>query len=197
MKFSLYCFCFVLFSFSVFAADKFGQNISAEMNSQLLQARELRLPYEDDYNPALSISILEELVREKPDYYRARYNLALAYSEIGEYKKSKLNFDKAIEIQNKSPQIIDATVYNSAGWVSMKEGDFERAENLFKQGVALSGNNDNNSNRLLFNNLGQLYFVTGRHEEAKEYLEKAEKYNSGKATETLEIIKQVEQKKSN
>jgi tetratricopeptide (TPR) repeat protein len=176
------------------ATDQFGQDVPANFESKINQAKEYRLPYpsNSNYDPNKSIAISYELLQIKPDYYRAYYNLGLAYSEIDDYENANKCFDEAFKIRAKY-NIQDVTIFNSAGWVSMKYRDYQKAENLFKQGIALKDKNKESSNRSLYNNLGVLYFNTQRFDEAKKYLTIAKiEYNSENAANTLKIIEDIE-----
>jgi Tfp pilus assembly protein PilF len=175
--------------------DEFGQNVPADFEDRINEAKLYRLPSSGDrQDPAKAIEIMKDLLKIEPEYYRAHYNLGLAYSELPDYENSKKSFDKALEIREKY-KIPDVTIFNSAGWVSMKNGDYGRAEELFKQGVKLKDLNKPSSNAALFNNIGFLYFTTQRFEEAKKYLAIAQNdYHSATAAKTLKIISDIEKK---
>jgi len=144
------------------------------------------------YNPTKSIEIILALLKQKPDYYRGLYNLGLAYSELNEHQKAMDTLDKALQIK-KQYHLKDATIYNSAGWVSMRAQNYNKAEKLFKLGLENIQINSAYSNRALHNNLGLLYFYTQRFKEAKKYLTIAYKeYGSQSAHNTLELIKEIE-----
>lgn len=181
------------------AADQFGQDVPPDFERKISEAKEYRLPYNKDkgiYDPQKSINISNELLKTNPEYYRAYYNLGLAYSELKDYQNSEKNFDKAFEIRKKY-NIKDATIFNSAGWVSMKYGDYKRAEELFKNGIELKDINTVASNRSLYNNIGVLYFNTQRFDEAKKYLTTAkDEYNSENAANTLKIIEEIEKEQA-
>ncbi len=172
--------------------DKFGQLVPVSFDSKLIEAKEYRLPYNEKYDPEKSIEVLESMVSKKPDYYRGYYNLGLAYSELNEYEKSKSSFDKALEIRSKNT-IEDVTIFNSAGWSSLKAQDYKEAEVLFKKGIEEKDKNTLRSNRSLYNNLGLLYFYTQRFDKAEAYLNIAkDKYKSKSAAQTLQVIKELE-----
>lgn len=174
--------------------DDFGQKVPISFSETVKKAKSMRLPYSDEYNPNNSVKILTELINEKSDYYRALYNLGLAYSELGEYQKANETFDKALKIREEQ-QLEDLTIFNSAGWVSLNEQNYERAEKLFKKGLEYESVNSLYSNRALHNNIGLLYFYTQKFDDSKKYLEKAtEKYNSESAKDTLKIIENIEKR---
>ncbi len=175
--------------------DLFGQKVDTSFELEMQKAKALRLPYSDNYAPKKSVNILFEMVKEKADYYRGHYNLALAYYELKEYAKSKESFNKALEIRQRL-KIEDATIFNAAGWVAMQLQDYKRAQELFLQGVALKHLNTQSSNATLFGNLGQLYFYMQRFNEALKYLTIAkEQYGSTSVQTTIESIKEIQSKK--
>jgi len=199
---SIICFFAFIFSytFSVgvlakellpdMVVDKFGQKVPFYFKNKIEKARKLRRLIKDEDKIKASIIILNEMIEEKMDYYRGYYNLALAYSAMGDYEKTKNNFDKAIEIREEHG-ISDATVFNSSGWTSLNVQDYARAEKMFKKGASLTKINSRRSNRALFNNLGKLYFYTQKFDESEKYLKKAIQYGSRYAEKTLEIIKKI------
>ncbi len=54
-----------------------------------------------------AISILEDTIREYPDYAMAYFNLAFLYFSIGDNKSAELNFRSAIDVMRKNPKNID------------------------------------------------------------------------------------------
>ncbi|MEX3008542.1 tetratricopeptide repeat protein [Hoeflea sp. TYP-13] len=158
-------------SFSQAAAqDKFGQTVPAALEKKVLEARQMRLPYRKEvYDPKESARMLEEVIAVKPDYYRAHFNLGLTYHELDDYEKSTESFDRAIKIQ-KEQGIDDATLFNTAGWVSLKNGDFRRAELLLKRAETMTKGTNTYTEGAVHGNLGQLYFLTQRFDEAQRHL---------------------------
>lgn len=109
--------------------DKFGQGVPKHLDAVVTEARKNRLN-PGSGNLSESITELERVVEEKNDYFRAWFNLGLAYwqasSENDLYEKSKRAFDHAIDIRDRE-KISDISVFNSAGWVSMRAGDYNSA----------------------------------------------------------------------
>ncbi|MCP4318265.1 MAG: tetratricopeptide repeat protein [Hyphomicrobiales bacterium] len=152
------------------AQDKYGQTVPNALERKVLDARNKRLPYNKEvYNPKSSVRILEEVVAVNPEYYRAHFNLGLAYHELGEYEKSTRSFNRALKIREQQ-KIDDVTLLNTAGWVSLKNGDFRRAENLLKQAEALTKGTKTYTEGAVHGNLGQLYFLTQRFDKAQRHL---------------------------
>ncbi|SDR37910.1 tetratricopeptide repeat protein [Pseudovibrio sp. Tun.PSC04-5.I4] len=179
----------LLFLSSSWAMDKFGQDVSPELEAKTLLARMLRQPFRPDtYDPKKSVEQLLEVVESKADYFRAYFNLGLAYHELDDYPNAKAAFNKAIIIRHEL-NIEDTSVVNTAGWVAMKHGDFSHAEGLLKQAEALTINEESFTKRATISNLGELYFLTQRFEEAERYLTRSlQDYGNEAAQYYLDVI---------
>jgi tetratricopeptide (TPR) repeat protein len=171
------------------AQDKFGQTVPRQLEDKVLEARAKRLPYnKQNYNPEESVRMLEEAVAENPLYYRAHFNLGLAYHELGDYTKSTEAFDAALKIREEQ-DIDDATLLNTAGWVSLKNGDFRRAETLLKRAEEETRGTDTFTEGAVHGNLGQVYFLTQRFDQAKRHLTIArDRFDSKEAAYYLDLI---------
>jgi tetratricopeptide (TPR) repeat protein len=175
------------------AGDVYGQDISPDVENQLEQAKNFRLPNLGTYDNKKAIDVLRKIQDKNPDYYRAAYNLGLAYWNDKDYKNAKSQFDLAIGIKKKF-NLDDVTVFNSAGWVSMRAGDYTAAENYFKEGLKEATAPDSKSpmDPYLYTNLGTLYYLTQRFDDAEKYLTIArDTYDSQDASKTLELISQA------
>lgn len=176
------------------AADKFGQDVSPALEERLQQARILRLPYTSSYDPQKSIELLKSVIADKDDYYRAYFNLGLAYNEVGQYKNAVEAFERALEIKN-TLNIDDATIYNSYGWVALKNNDFQTAEKYLRQAESETKGSGSFTEGAVISNLGELYFLTQRFEEAVPYLTiSRDKYDNEFAEFYLNIIASVRDK---
>ena len=175
------------------AADKFGQDVPNRLEEMVLQARLMRLPYQKDvYDPKRSAQILEEVIAAKPDYYRAHFNLGLTYHELGDYEKSTVAFDNALRIRREQ-QIDDFTLVNTAGWVSLKNGDLGRAERLLLLAAKLTKGTDTYTEGAVHSNLGEVYFLTQRFDDARTHLKIAsEQFGSKEAAYYLDLIERTE-----
>ena len=171
------------------AQDKFGQTVPEALENKVLEARDKRLPYnKQNYDPKESVRMLEEAVAENPQYYRAYFNLGLAYHELGDYPKSTEAFDAALKIREEQ-EIDDATLLNTAGWVSLKNGDFQRAETLLKRAEAETRGTDTFTEGAVQSNLGQVYFLTQRFDLAERHLTIArDRFDSKEAAYYLDLI---------
>lgn len=195
-----FALAFVLVSQPVLAQqrDQFGQSIVPEQDQLINKAKTLRLPYGKMRDKARedalqAISILEPIVQANPDQYRALFNLALAHHEAGDYAAANATFEKAIAVKQKQ-SIPDISLLNSAGWVSMENGDYATAEKRLLMALGEIGNGNPQTQQSVYNNLGQLYFYTQRFDEAEKYLTIAQdKYGSKAATATLSQIRKTNQ----
>ena len=189
----------VLLSFGLDVAarevtDQFGQTVPAELAAKVEKARQLRLPYVPAYNPEEAVRLLREVVAEKDDYYRAWFNLGLAYGEVGDYEEANSAFNRAVSIMEEEG-IEDITIFNSAGWVNLTAGKYDIAEELFKRGLMMKEHGSEYTVRALYNNIGLLYFYTQRLDEAEEYLTIARnEFNSESAAKTLTLIDEARQR---
>jgi tetratricopeptide (TPR) repeat protein len=174
-------------------ADTFGQVVDPVANAEVDRARKLRMPFGKSPDGARkdakrAVDILQAVVAKRPDYYRALFNLGLAWHEAGNYEKSSEAFEKAIKIRL-DRKIKDISMLNSAGWVSLQNSDYdtaiarlEMALKDIKQGTAATQTS-------VYYNLGQVYFLTQRFSEAEKYLNVAKnQYGSAQAAETLRLI---------
>jgi len=177
------------------AEDKFGQIVSEELERNVDRARQMRLPYlKETYDPITSVKILEQVVTQKSDYYRAYFNLGLSYHELDDYSKSKAAFDKALEIRT-NQNIDDDTIINTAGWVSIRHSDFQRAEKLLIEAKQLTGGDRTYTEQAVISNLGELYFLTQRFDLAVKYFKiSRDKFGSTSANFYLEAIKETQAK---
>lgn len=185
-------FWVALGSGALFAADKFGQDVPNELDALVDRARQQRLPYLDAYDPESSIEALEQAVATKPDYYRAWFNLGLAYFEGDRYEESAKSFDRALDVR-KELGIRDNTILNTAGWAAMKSGDYARAEALLKLAETATAGDGTFTEKAVVANLGELYFLTQEFPEAKIYLERYRDEFDGDSVEYfLNIIAETE-----
>jgi Tfp pilus assembly protein PilF len=173
--------------------DPFGQTITPDINAAVDQAKALRLPYDKTPEKAKSdaaaaVTMLEAIVAAKPDYYRGLFNLGLAYDQAGDFAKANETFDKAIELREKFG-IKDISLLNSAGWVSLQNGDYATAEKRLLLALENINQGAPFTQSAVYNNLGQLYFYTQRFDDAGKYLTIAkDKFSSKSAAATLDLI---------
>jgi Flp pilus assembly protein TadD len=141
--------------------------------------------------PQEAITQLEALTVRQPEYYKAWYNLGLAYADENSYANAIRSIEKAKEVRAKH-QITDSTIFNSAGYVYMLAGQAGKAEENFKQALDFESNLPLGSKRKLYNNLGSLYLSTGRYQDAEKYLTySAEELHSSAAREQLKTLRSL------
>ena len=175
------------------SADAFGQMVAPDINIAVDQAKQQRLPYDKTpdqakRDAAAAVRALEAIVAAKPDYYRGLFNLGLAYDQAGDYAKANETFDKAIALRG-SLAIKDISLLNSAGWVSMQNGDYANAEKRLLLALENIAQGERFTQAAIYNNLGQLYFFTQRFDEAGKFLTIAkDQYGSKSAANTLALI---------
>ena len=173
--------------------DQFGQSITSDISSKVDKAKTLRLPYNKTPELAIqdaraAVAILENVLKLQPSYYRAMFNLGLAYDQAGEFSKANRIFEEAIKLRAKLG-IKDITLLNSAAWVCMQNGDYDAAEKRLLMALKDIDQGEKYTQSAIYNNLGLLFFYTQRFDEAEIYLNvAAEKYDSKIAANTLQLI---------
>ena len=113
--------------------DSFQSQVPAAEVRQLDKARMLRKLK----RPADAVAVLKPLVVRQPEYFNAHYELGLALSDvIEEIEKSVSALERAAALKRTHPEVTDAHVFNTLGWVYMYTGNTQRAEALFKEAEA-------------------------------------------------------------
>ena len=185
-------------SLSAEIMDSFGQTVDSQLDQTVSRARKMRLPqYKSLYDINKSIEILKRVTSKKDDYFRAWFNLGLAYWQASTKEKSFFGesidaFDRAIRIRDKEA-IQDITIFNSAGWVSLSAGDYKQAEIYLIRGLKDIELGTEYTKEAIYTNLGRLYFYTQRFDLAEEYSSKAveEFGNTDAAANTLQLIEKT------
>ncbi|MBI3312696.1 MAG: tetratricopeptide repeat protein [Candidatus Omnitrophica bacterium] len=127
--------------------------------------------------------IWKDVLRQRPENYRAHYNLATYYREHDKDQEAIPYFVNAIGLK---PSYADAQ--NSLGSVMHRHGQIEIARNHYR--MALAGNSKHLG---ALNNMGISFLEEGKPEEAIPYLEKArELYPENKElSHNLEVARQA------
>jgi len=100
-------------------------------------------------------------------------DLAENLRSMGEFKQAEPIFNQAIAVSEALPPAQrqkQYLIYNGLALLYQDECRFTEAEAVFKQSDAMT-----QSNYLATNNLARLYFIWGKADEMKPYLDKAEK----------------------
>jgi Tfp pilus assembly protein PilF len=141
-------------------------------------------------------SILSDVLKRQPNYYRALYNLGLVYQSKGENEKAIETLKQAEAIRYEQG-IPDNSILNSLGWTYMNGGDLDKAEDYLKAAYATQSENSPVTNERIVNNLGFLYLQKGQTVEARKYLNEAkEKYKSAAAENILKLVADYEKRQN-
>jgi tetratricopeptide (TPR) repeat protein len=175
----------------------FGQTVSATAKANVDKARALRMGVNGQAaDLRQSILILESVIKENPEYYRAWYNLGLAKlkAEPDNTAGFEAPLKKAIEIQESNTSIRDGSVYNTLGYGYLQNGDHKQAIDFLLKGLTVPGNSDWTSSALHYN-LGRLYYETQDFSRAEHYLSiSRDKYGNPAAGQLLDSISKLQKK---
>ena len=135
---------------------------------------------------------IQIIVSQVPNYYRAHYNLALAYADSGNFVEASKYFSSALEIRERE-RVTDLSIYNSMGWAKLLEGKPADAKKHFdiaeKNFDSLNGATKNK----LMNNIGTMYLSVGEPEKAIDYFERAEALGNTTAGKNAKISQSIMQ----
>jgi tetratricopeptide (TPR) repeat protein len=141
-------------------------------------------------------SLLSDVLKQKPDYYRALYNLGQAYESEGDYEKAIKTLKEA-EVVRYGENIPDNSILSSLGWAYLNAGNVDKAEDYLKKAYATRDDNTASTNERILNNLGFLYLQKGQTEEARKYLTEAiDKFQSATAVNILKLVNDYEQRQN-
>src|SRR5439155_18105183 len=134
-------------------------------------------------------SLLLDVLKHKPDYYRALYNLGLIYLDKNEADKAVEVLTKAKGVRDKNNLHDDNSILNTLGWAYLNAGDLKQAEFYLKAAYDTKSQNDGPTNERILNNLGFLYLQEGRTTEARKFLDESKKqFNSSRASSILNLV---------
>lgn len=195
----IYAFVVLLSAFGIcgpsYAAelikDSFNQMIDASLDAQVSLAREMRSPnISDKYNPEESVTLLQQIVEDAPGYYRGAYNLALSLYELDPEKPDAYlpSFQKAIEIEQSNPDVVDGSIYNTLGWIELNEQKLDSAESNLLKSYEYGDANMAWTQSAVSYNLGRLYFEKNEYDLALDYLANAVEAGNPAAITLKEII---------
>lgn len=135
---------------------------------------------------------LKTYVESNPESYSAYSALGKATALEGDYKQSINYFEQAKAIKE-SNDILDASIYNSMGWVRFLSGDTAGAIVDINTAIENKSNMDPKVAEAAYNNLGLIYMYNDENDKAKANFDKAVlDYNSGYARENLMLIDNLE-----
>jgi Tfp pilus assembly protein PilF len=169
------------------APDPFQADIPASLVARVDAAKEKQTGGKDlDAAEAELTAVLQE----RPDYYRALYNLGLIYQAQGKTDQALQTLEKAHMVRDRL-HISDNSILNSLGWVYMNAGKLDEAERCFLEALGYERENKPDSNERLLNNLAYLYLQKGDTTKARTYLQRSiNEYHSAGA---LKVIKMADE----
>lgn len=142
-----------------------------------------------------AISQLRIIALQHPDYFRAQYQLGLAFAQDGKYVEASKAFVAAKEITKTTQidKIAYASLQNSLGWTYYLMGDFKNSESNLKSALELLGTANPELNPKVLNNLGMLYYTKGDLDMAKRYFKESEtRFGSAYAAQKLGSISRIQ-----
>lgn len=143
----------------------------------------------DSGDLAAAVEELQDVLKQRPDYYRALVNLGLIYQYQGKLSEALQTLENAKKLRD-NLHISDSSILNSIGWVYMTMGDFTKAESSFLDALK-EGHDDPSETERVLNNLGYLYLQKGDTSKARVYLQRA--INDYHSTGAQKVLKMTEQ----
>ncbi|MGD0077417.1 MAG: tetratricopeptide repeat protein [Sedimentisphaerales bacterium] len=136
-------------------------NARAKMGYVLLMAK----------RPDEAVACLNEALKTSTDRMEVYVNLAIAYSQLGDFKQSIQNCNKAAELKSDDPEVL-----NNLAWLLATDGnvsiqDTNNAVKCAERACKLTGN----KNISFLDTLAAAYAAAGKFAEAKTTAEKAVK----------------------
>ena len=169
--------------------DPFQPDIPAPLVSKVDDAN--KKAESGDY--AAAVGELEDVLKQRPDYYRALVNLGLIYQDQGRYGEAIQTLEKAKNLRD-SLHISDSSILNSIGWVYMVTNNYTKAESSFLDALKEGHENPSHTERVL-NNLGYLYLENGDTTKARVYLQRSiNDYHSTGAQKVLKMTEQYDER---
>lgn len=175
-----------------YAADLFQPDIPAALVDRVDAARdEQKLG-----RLAEAENDLLQLLKEKPDYYRAWLNLGIIYQDEGKGEQAIHSLETALAVRNKF-NVHDTRVYNSLGWSYLNAGKLADAERLLLQAWKVRDDADSDENQRILNNLGYLYLQKEDFAKAREFVKRSQDmYKSAGASTVLGLIEESERRRA-
>jgi Tfp pilus assembly protein PilF len=166
--------------------DVYQKDVQPELVNKVNLAKDKQVKGADRADLKQAESLLSDVLKQKPDYYRALYNLGQVYESEGEHDKAIKTFEKAKEVRDREG-ILDNSILNSLGWAYLKAGNLDKAEDYLKAAY------NADTNERVLNNLGFLYLQKGQTVEARKYLSEAkDKFQSATAANLLKVVNDYE-----
>jgi len=184
----IYVSSFMALASASYADDRFQPDVDSVVVQSLEKARNERRAG----HLGQSITQLQHILDIRPDYYLAKYNLALAYADNRQYRDAEKSYIDAVRL-SKEKRIVDYSLYNSFGWMYMLSGEFAKAEEQFN--VVLAHINEvptEVGKGKAYNNSGLNYIYLGKYKEAENNLTIAvQRYRNRSAADNLRLLQKV------
>ena len=169
------------------APDSFQPDIPVSLVARVDAAKQKQI---DGKDLDAAEAELKAVLQERPDYYRALYNLGLIYQTQGKTDQALRILEKAKKLRD-SLRISDNSILNSLGWVYMNAGKLDEAESTFLEALRHERENKPANNERLLNNLGYLYLQKGDTTKARSYLQRS--INEFHSAGALKVIKMADE----
>jgi len=114
-----------------------------------------------------ALSLLQEFLVKNPTAYQTHINMGDCYKEKGEYEKAEEEYDLALESAKSDKDLGEEMMAKATagkGDIYVRKGDLEKAQNFFKESIALLPENE-----ILPYNVGEIYFANQKLDEAIQY----------------------------
>jgi Tfp pilus assembly protein PilF len=188
-----FCLICTAFSGSLLAQrpDPFQPDIAPDLVGKVDDAKQKQVSGEDLQKAETE---LQGVLAQRPDYYRALFNLGLIYQSQGKTDQALQMLNKAKNVRDQY-NIADDSILNSIGWTYMEAGNLSQAESTFLDALNHQTASNPVSAERLLNNLGYLYLQKGETDKARFYLTKSvDQYHSKGATKILKMVDEYDQK---
>lgn len=171
--------------------DPFQHDIPAPLVAKVDDAKEKQV---DSKDLSAAEVELQDVLKQRPDYYRALFNLGLIYQAQGKADQAVETLEKAKSLRD-SLHISDSSILNSIGWAYMNSGKLDKAESSFLEALKEGHANKPIETQRLLNNLGYLYVQKGDTAKARFYLQRSiNEYNSSGARKVLKMADEYDQR---
>jgi tetratricopeptide (TPR) repeat protein len=122
---------------------------------------------EKDYDQA--ISCFQQFLEKNPTAFQVYLNIGNCYKEKGEYEKAMEQYNFVInKVKETKPDLkgeeIAAKTLAAMGEIEIKKGNFQAAQDYFKQSLDISP-----TDQSLAYNVGEIFFSNGKVDEAIQY----------------------------
>ncbi|TET64911.1 tetratricopeptide repeat protein [Candidatus Aerophobetes bacterium] len=113
------------------------------------------------------LPLLQKFLENNPTAYQTHINIGDCYKEKGEYERAEEEYNLALEAAKTDERLgkeMMAKAMAGIGDNYLKKGDFENAKGYFEQSIELLPDNE-----ILPYNVGEIYFVNQKLDEAIQY----------------------------